>query len=317
LQSFYIINPVAGRGKSRRVWQQLEELLKQNGRSYSFAFTEGPGHAYELARSAAESGCRFCFSVGGDGTLSEIVPALLGSDMVLGCIPAGTGNDFARTLKLPRRLPGILHSINHLKPVLIDIPFVNGKPFINAAGAGFDAMVAERVNQERHHTRFNNLVYIQALFKTLNHYENAWLSLQIDDQPPLRLKSLLVAVGNGQYYGAGFRICPKADPCDGLLDVCIAGDISKPDLVVTLPRLVNGTHLSHRKCLYTTARQIYIDGPPLPIQTDGQITARLPALITIKPQAMRFLVTPEFAQGAGFSAAAAATGEDSGRMKGR
>lgn len=282
---YFIVNPAAGRGRALRVWQALQEEMKKADINYSFAITQSPGHATTLAQHAVAAGFDTCIGVGGDGTLSEILPSLLGTNTALGCVPAGTGNDFARSLRLPRQLADILSTIVAGNRLLIDIPTVNGLHYLNVTSVGFDAAVADTVNRSfrRMHGTFP---YILGVCKTLVTFQNAPLSITLDGQPPQQMQCLLAAVGNGQYYGGGFRICPKADLSDGLLDVCIAGNLTKPDVLVTLPRLIPGTHLSHPKCKYTKARRIVIGGPPLPVQADGQLIGTLPITVEITPAAL-------------------------------
>lgn len=285
---FFIVNPVAGRGRALRTWKVLEKGLLDRLSDFRYAFTEGPGHATTLARDAVAQGYDACIGVGGDGTLHEILPGLVGSETALGCVPAGTGNDYARSVGIPRvseAQPDWLTTANRTK---IDVPSINGKVFLNAAGVGFDAVVADTVNRQ-----FRSLhgvaPYLLAVFKTLAQYRNAPLTITLDGYEPMTQKALLVAAGNMQYYGGGFRICPQADPTDGLLDFCIAGDVSRPQVLSILPRAFKGNHLTHPACQYLRASGAQIDGPPLPIQADGQIIGTLPATFRIQPAALWIL----------------------------
>jgi diacylglycerol kinase (ATP) len=285
LKLHFIVNPVAGRGRAMRVWQALQKHLVSRAVEFTYSFTQGPGHATELARQAVARTCGACVGVGGDGTLHEMLPALMGTETALGCIPAGTGNDFARGLGLPRTVERQATMLAVAKRRTIDVPSVNGEPFLNVAGAGFDAVVADTVNRS-FRALHGPIPYILAIFRTLVSYHNAPLSIRLDDGPPNELRCLLVAGGNLQYYGGGMKICPMACPGDGSLDFCIAGDLSKIDALCTLPRLLRGTHIYHPKCTYLRARKADIDGPPLPIQADGQIVGTLPATFTLQPQAL-------------------------------
>lgn len=271
------------------VWQALYATLKHMAIDFCYAFTEYPGHATVLARQAVTAGYDACVGVGGDGTLSEIVPALLGTATALACVPAGTGNDFARGLGWPRLPEQVVTLLTTAARRRIDVPRVNGRCFLNVASAGFDAVVADAVNQ-RFKAFHGTLAYLLGLFTTLFSYHNVPLVIRFDDEAPMKCKALLVAVGNLSYYGGGMKICPQATPHDGLLDVCVAGDITKGDALITLPRLSKGTHLSHPKCTYRRCQTVFVDGPPLPIQADGQIVGSLPATFTVQPSALWALV---------------------------
>ncbi len=285
MATFFVVNPVAGRGKALYTWQRVQASMDSAGVLYAHALTTGPGHATELAARAVAEGYEACVGVGGDGTLHEMLPALVGTATALGCVPAGTGNDFARTLGIPRQHAAMLAVITEGTRCPIDVPAINGNYFLNAAGVGFDAVVADTVNRQFRKLR-GVVPYLLAVLKTLGTYRNAPLEIVLDNQPPRQMRCLLVAAGNGQWYGGGLRICPQADPADGYLDICIAGDLAKPDVLVTLPRLFPGTHISHPKCIYTRARTAQVSGPPLPVQADGQIVGTLPVTFGITPAAL-------------------------------
>jgi diacylglycerol kinase family enzyme len=138
---------------------------------------------------------------------------------------------------------------------------VNGEVFLNTAGAGFDAVVADTVNRQ-FRSLHGTLPYMLAVFQTLIQYRNAPLTIKLESHPPMVRKTLLIAVGNMQYYGGGICICPRAIPTDGLLDFCIAGDLNKAEVVHVLPKTFHGKHLSHRKCDYIQAKSA-LHGVPI------------------------------------------------------
>lgn len=285
MASFFIINPVAGRGKALRIWHDLQQQLASSNIKYDYVFSQAPGHTTELATQAVAAGYTACIGVGGDGTLHEMVPALMNSTTALGCVPAGTGNDFARALSLPRHIPDIIALLASNYRHQIDVGLLNGRPFLNAASVGFDAVVADTTNK-RFKKVHGVVPYLLSVFTTLKNFHNAPLEIFIDNKPAIRQRCLLVAAGNGQYYGGGLRICPKAELTDGLLDICIAGDLAKLDILATLPRLFTGSHISHPKCTYTRGCSMTITGPPLPVQADGQIVGTLPISLAIAPAAI-------------------------------
>jgi diacylglycerol kinase (ATP) len=288
LSYYFVVNPVSGRGKTARAWEQLKAILEAENIPFSYSLTQAPGHATELAKQAVEQGYTSCIGVGGDGTLHEMLPALIGTNTALGCIPTGTGNDFARVMRIPKDINAQLGWLKQAARVHIDIPYINDTPYLNVAGIGFDAVVAETVNQ-----RFRSLhgifPYLLGTFATLISYKNTPVTIHLDGYPPVQQKVFLIAVGNMQYYGGGFRICPHAVPNDSLLDFCIAGDISKLGTLSVLPRTRKGKHLSHPQCRYVRATGAYIDGPPLPIQADGQRIGTLPATFKLSPGALWIL----------------------------
>jgi diacylglycerol kinase (ATP) len=290
LSYFFIVNPVSGRGKTARAWERLKVMLKAENVPFSYALTQAPGHAAELAKEAVEKGFTSCIGVGGDGTLHEMLPALVGTQTALGCIPTGTGNDFARALGIPKEMPAQLSWLKEASRVQIDVPYLNDTPYLNVAGIGFDAVVAETVNRRFRSLR-GLLPYLLGVFTTLISYKNTPVTIHLDGRPPMQQKVFLIAVGNMQYYGGGFRICPQAVPNDGLLDFCIAGDISKTGTLSMLPKTLKGEHLAHPQCRYLQAKEAFIDGPPLPMQADGQNIGSLPAVFRVAPGAL-WILTP-------------------------
>lgn len=285
---YFIVNPVAGRGRALRAWQTLQEQLRKIGLEFDYSFTDGPGHATELAKAAAARNCAACIGVGGDGTLHEMLPGLINTQTALGCVPAGTGNDFARSIGIPRSLAEYPAWLTRASSSRMDVPYVNSEAFLNVAGTGFDAVVADTVNK-KYRWLHGTAPYLLAVFQNMIQYHNAPLTIELDDHPPITQKTLLVAAGNMQYYGGGIRICPQADPADGQLDFCIAGNLARAEIMNMLPKTFSGRHLGHPKCLYVRAAHARISGPPLPLQADGQIIGTLPALFTVKPGALRVL----------------------------
>jgi diacylglycerol kinase (ATP) len=285
LRFFFVVNPTAGRGKALHTWWNLHAILQRLAIDFSYAFTEYPGHATILTQQAVTAGFETCVGVGGDGTLSEMVPALIGTQTALACVPAGTGNDFARGLGWPRLPALIVPLLTTAIRQRIDVPRVNDKPYLNVASAGFDAAVADTVNRQ-FQALHGTLPYLLGLFKTLLTYRNAPLVIRFDDGAPTERRVLFIAAGNLSFYGGGMKVCPHASPHDGLLDFCVAGDITKGEALVTLPKLFKGTHLSHPKCTYQRAQSASVDGPPLPIQADGQIIGTLPATFAVEPSAL-------------------------------
>ncbi len=282
---FFVVNPKAGGGKALQTWRALHEILQRNGVDFHHAFTEYPGHATLLAGQAAADGFETCVGVGGDGTLHELLPALMGTSTALACVPAGTGNDFARGLGWPCSPEILVPLFTSAVRRRIDVPRVNEHPYLNVASAGFDAVVADTVNR-RLRMGHGTLPYMLGFLKTLLTYRNAPLTIRFDDDAPLKCQALLVAAGNLNYYGGGMKICPCALPHDGLIDFCVAGDVKKAEVLLAFPRIFRGSHLTHPKVLYRRARAVRIDGPPLPIQADGQIIGTLPATFSVEPLAL-------------------------------
>ncbi len=293
-----IVNPVAGADRTAREWPRIKELFKGLGLRFDHDITEAPRHAIELARMAAEKGYEMVVSVGGDGTINEIVNGLYASgnigDVTLGIISTGTGGDYIRTVGIPRRYEEACRCFLQPKTRTVDLGVVeyssNGnraeRLFVNFAGMGFDAEIVRRTTQQ-----FKVLgslpAYLLGLLVTLFAYRNKDISLKVDGKVQ-NIRVCTVIMNNGKYGGGGMFTAPPADLCDGLLDVLVIGDLSKPDLLWSLPRIYKGTHLTHPKVTIKKAKEIEIrSAQPMYLQTDGELLGRVPARFSILPAALK------------------------------
>jgi len=296
-----IVNPVAGANGTARKWPHIVELLKSLGLRFEHDLTEAPGHAIELAREAAGKGYQQVVSVGGDGTINEVVNGLYAAgsigEVMLGIISTGTGGDYIRTIGLPRSYPEMCRCLVNSRRLTVDlgiVEYMNGSDtvqrlFVNFAGLGFDAEIVRRTTQQ-----FKSLgstaSYLMGLLTTLVFYRNREISLVIDGEVVDR-EVCTVVMNNGRYGGGGMLTAPDADLADGLLDVLIVGNLNKADLLWSLPRIYKGTHLTHPKVELNKAREIEIRAEePLYLQADGELLGRAPARFRVLPSALNIVV---------------------------
>jgi diacylglycerol kinase family enzyme len=164
-----IVNPAAGGGRGRRLLPVVRELARARDASVEVVCTERPGHAVRLAQQATESGCGPIIAVGGDGTLHEVANGILhsGRRVPLVAVPAGTGNDFVRSLKLPRQARDALALAWDGAPQAIDVGACGDRFFLNAAGVGFDARVARAASSMPRALRWGTLPYVAAVLREL------------------------------------------------------------------------------------------------------------------------------------------------------
>jgi len=296
-----IVNPVAGAGKTGRKWPQIMGHLKHIGLRFEHDLTEAPGHAIELARLAVEKGFERVVSVGGDGTINEIVNGIHDtgsiSEVTLGIIEMGTGGDYTRTIGTPRRYRDACQCLMGQRKMRVDVGVVEymnenctvKRLFVNFAGFGFDAEIVRRTNMQ-----FKALgsmpSYLMGLLTTLLCYKNQGISLIIDGEV-MDSRVCTVLVSNGKYGGGGMMAAPGADLTDGLLDVLIIGDLSKPDLLRSLPRVYKGTHLTHPKVTLKHGREIEVRSrQALSLQADGELLGTVPARFRVLPAALSIAV---------------------------
>jgi YegS/Rv2252/BmrU family lipid kinase len=277
-------------------------LLKGNGLRFEHSLTEAPGHATELACDAAKNGYDMVVSVGGDGTINEVVNGLYASgnikDNALGIISTGTGSDYIRTVGVPRRCNEACQRLLEPQKRSVDLGVVeysrNGKTlqrlFVNFAGFGFDAEIVRRTTQQ-----FKALgglpSYLLGLLTTLATYRNKDISMTVDGEL-IEKRVCAVIMSNGKYGGGGMFAAPDADLADGLLDALIIGDMSKPDLLASLPRIYKGTHLTHRKVTLKKAREVEVScrSGRMQLQADGELLGEVPARFRVLPSALNVIV---------------------------
>lgn len=284
-----VVNPTAGKGKCQRLWPQIAAYLEELGLEIQVEFTQGTGDAIRLARRAASEGASAVLAVGGDGTLNEVVNGLVGQPQTsLGIIPAGSGNDFVRSLGLkPSDWQAACQIIARGKTKNVDLGQVNGRYFINVAGVGFDATVVNCANTWGKAHFSSSFAYVAAVLKTLGEFKPSHIKLQLDDQEVETL-SWLVVVASGQYFGGGMWIAPQADIQDGLFDVCVLGDVSKFTFLRSFPSIFSGKHLSHPAIKFYRARRVRVVADrPMLAQTDGEVIGQTPISFQVHPAGLR------------------------------
>ena len=271
------------------LWPEIKLYFTSAGWEFAEEFTTAPGHASVLAKNYTLSGYDLIVAVGGDGTLSEVINGVLNSTPCkVALIPAGTGNDFARSLGIPLDWQNACKLLVQMPVREIDVGQVNGRYFINVAGLGFDAEVAAEINKSLKKVS-GMKAYLIAVFKCL--YNLKPIEIVIKTEQKTVVKSvLLMAVGNGKSYGGGFMITPQAKIDDGLLDICLIEKTSMLDLILNLPTVMAGRHLKHPKVRTFRACSVEVlSKSPVQIHTDGEITGTTPALFSISPTRLSFI----------------------------
>jgi diacylglycerol kinase (ATP) len=261
--------------------------------------SERPGQLGELASSAADSGATLLVVVGGDGTVNEVVNGIAGREGIeLAVIPRGTGWDFVRTYGIPRRLDEALRVARDGRARTIDLGRARYRSweggernsyFANIASAGMSGAIAKRAN-ETSKVLGGKISYFWATFAVFARWRNSEIRVAVGDETR-RARMHDVVVANGRYFGGGMMICPDAEPDDGLFDVLLIGDLTKSDLLLTLPKTYRGSHLPHPKAELLRGASVQVDADePLPVELDGEQPGTTPARFEIVPRALRLRV---------------------------
>lgn len=289
-----IVNPEAGRGSARQWMGELEVRLSLAIQSthriisWQILETSGPGDATELAREAIRGGANIVAAAGGDGTIGEIVNALVGTDVALGVIPMGTGNDFARSLGIGTDVDRAIYNLLEGVPIAIDVGRTQGRYFVNVAGCGLDAVVAQRVNRGFRWLR-GTYAYVVAALQTLLTYRATLIRLTLDNEV-IETKAMLCSVANARYYGGGMRIAPDAMLTDGLYDVCLLEAVGKIEFLRTFPKVFKGRHITHPAVRMLRSKYVKVESDrPLPVLVDGEIVGTTPAEFEMLPGALNVM----------------------------
>ncbi len=265
-----IANPAAGRGRSKEMIVRVLELLKGRGATFDLELTKGPRDAANIARKALEE-FDVIVAIGGDGTINEIIPGMIFSNRPLGIIPAGSGNDFIKSVGIPTNVSKAVDILLKGDAGLIDVGKVNGTYFANGVGIGFDAAV-NRASYTINHSKRGLFLYLCALLKTLGKYDAVPLKITINNTV-FNQDIFLLTVGNGTTVGGGFKLTPHAKINDALLDVTIVKPLRIPVLLWHLPKVFRGTierAKNYAALLRTTTLKVEATGP-VPVHVDGEI----------------------------------------------
>jgi diacylglycerol kinase (ATP) len=237
-------------------------------------------------------------AVGGDGTVNEVASGLVGSVSELAVLPRGTGVDFVRTHGIPTKLDDAVRVALHGATREIDAGRVefrawSGEPgeawFVNVAGVGMSGAVAKRTN-ESSKALGGKASYLWSTLAVFARWQNTDVLVKVDgDARSGRMHEVVVA--NGRYLAGGMEMCPEASPDDGLFDVLVIGDVTKADLVRTLPKIYRGTHLPHPKAELLRGATVTVESDEaLPIQLDGEQPGTTPVRFEVEPRALRLRV---------------------------
>jgi diacylglycerol kinase (ATP) len=298
-----IANPLAGAGREA-VLPRLSAALHARGIGHDTATTAGPGHATELAREAVETGRRYVVAIGGDGTVNEVVNGLVdaatgelrGDDPVLGIVAGGTGCDLTRTFGLDRSPEVLAEHLDGEQTVRMDLGRVrlvgpDGQPcvrlFANVAEAGYGGLVTDLAN--RLPRRLGTARYALAIIGAVTRFRLVNSAVTVDQgttEEPLSN----VVVANGQFFGGGLHVAPRALPYDGKFNVQVWR--GKPlDVLRAAPELRKGAHLSRPDVREWQSSIAEVDADrPLLIEADGEVLGTTPATFEVLPNVLRLKI---------------------------
>ena len=295
-----IVSSRSGGGKAASVWPEIANLLKTKGVEFSAQVTDHAYHAIELAREAVLEGYRKLLVVGGDGAMHEVLNGLYSQDAVrpsevtLGLIPVGSGNDWSRLHRIPADYAEaadlIADADAHTRPQDVGCvhTLMDGKPYcrymINIGGLGFDAVVCHRFDMAKAQGRSSDKQYLKSLISGFFSYKPLTFRVDVDDVEFYRGPAVSVALGIGKYCGGGMMQTPEAVPDDGLIDLTVVGKISKWNFLSKVPSLFKGNIFKYKEVMHTRGRRIGIWATPYSfMEVDGEPIGITPVQIEVIP----------------------------------
>ncbi len=314
---FAVVNPHAGSGKTIPQWNKAKAVLMQAGITFNSSMTDCKYHATDLTTDACEAGYRDFIAVGGDGTLHEVLAGVMSfvnknpkhklSEFTLAVIPIGSGNDWIRTHKIPRKPELIANLIANKSFVKQDIVKVTVydeaiKPYsrvlneaymINVGGVAFDAQVCRRVNLRKEQGKSGKLHYLRALIATVFRYKPAPLAVLCDDELVFEGDCLSIALGIGKYSGGGMRQTPAAIVDDGLVELTIIPKLSYARIALEARRLFTGSIMKAEGLIFKRGKKVVVlpgnNTVSEPVEVDGEIVGLAPVVFEVLPDQINVL----------------------------
>jgi len=283
------INPKSGKGRAVTL---ARDFIKYANRVATKCVVVQPENVAEvlndLAKAISVGPYDALIAIGGDGLVHHAIQVIAGTELPLYVVPAGTGNDFARSNNLLTTSPSAIFDVIYSQgPKEIDtgrISFASGeRKFCQILSTGFDAQVNERAN--RTNLVSGKMKYNFAMIGEIQKFRTIGYELEIDGKCS-SVDAMLIAVANGQTYGGGMRLCPMADRRDGLLDILILHPVSKPELMKVFPKVYSGRHVTHPAVEFQRARSVKIAADTV-AYADGERIGRLPITVEVVPKSLR------------------------------
>jgi diacylglycerol kinase (ATP) len=294
-ETFVLVNPAAGRGRTGARLSRFRELLRRH-LAFDEAETQRAGHETELVDRALADGYRTIVAVGGDGTWSLTADRLLRSsrqDIALALLPSGTGNDFGKSFGITaERAADIVQAIAARKTRRIDVGRVGDRHFLNVVGCGFDIAVID--DSYRTPILRGDLLYRFCALRQLFRFPGLPLTIHGENgHPPERIDHLMLVVANGRYFGGSFDIAPRADLTDGKLELVSIGNAPPLERAQLFGLVAKGRHEGHARVRVRSANRFRIEfAPPLRYEVDGEVLETKEGALEIecRPAALELVV---------------------------
>jgi YegS/Rv2252/BmrU family lipid kinase len=283
-----LVNPHAAGGRPLRLLPRVEARLREFGLAFTTQRTQSLLHGCELAREAAARG-EIPVTLSGDGLIGAVAGALRDvPGAVLGVLPGGRGNDFARMIGLPLDAVAACGVLAGGRPAPIDMGEADGRTFLGIASLGFDSEANRIANAAP--PQLGRLVYVYGALRALAAWKPATFTVDVDGART-ELRGWSVAAANSAFYGGGMRLAPHARLDDGALDVILIGECSPLRYARTLPTVFRGTHVREPMVHELRGAELRVDADrPFTVYADGDPIGNLPITMRAVPAALQVLL---------------------------
>lgn len=301
-----IVNPNAGKRKGEKDWPEISSYLTKSGFDYIGVFTDNRGHAIQIAKEYILEGFRKIIVVGGDGTLNEVINGIFNqeavptTDILVGMIMVGTGNDWGRMYNLKEKYKKAIKILKKQREFIQDTGLVTyhegdlekHRYFVNIAGLGYDALVTEMTNHLKEKGGGGAMAYLMSLLKGLFRYHHSYLNVEIDGRTVYRGKVFSMSAGICKFNGGGMMQLPFAIPDDGLFDVTIFKKVTKMKVIRNIKKLFSGTFTELPFVQTHRGRHIMINSASSAqayLETDGESLGHSPFSFQVIPKSIRII----------------------------
>ena len=292
MQYCFIVNPTAGKGQGSKVIDEINTFLKNRNAIYKIEVTQYAGHGVLLTQKAIEAGYEVVVSVGGDGTMNEVLNGIGETGTTMGIIPIGTGNDLARTLGIPLSLEQSLEVVVHGNTVGIDLGKERDNYFSIITGIGFPSDVMHHVNTTPSFFK-GPLKIFAGIIKTMNKLKPYPVTIRTVEKT-FKSDVMGIFILNCRFTGGGLMIAPEADHKDGLFDVVLMHRMSKFSFLRLLPKAYSGRHMGHPKVeLFRTSKITVESDEPLMKIVDGNVLGLTPLDAHVIPKGLSVIIPKE------------------------
>ena len=280
-----IVNPVSGRGRALELLPELEAEFTRRGLPFRTERTSDPEQATSVARVATAQRPDGIVAVGGDGCFFAVANGMAGSDVPMLFVPCGTGNDFLKSLPLPKDPLAALRAQLDAPISRIDMGRMNDIHFLNVSGTGFDVDVLRCV--DRHKEKHGGLLaYMLGLRDALKNYRPTEALISFDGGPEERASFAIVSIGNGRYFGGGMRAVPDAKVDDGLFDVVVVKPVRKFTIPILIAFFITGKHVKMGFAKLVQCRRFTLRRKDMTINLDGELFSADEANYELLPAAL-------------------------------